>query len=191
LIHSPYGGKIVETWHALVKLQEDGFIRNAGVSNFGVKHLKALKEHSSVLPAVNQIEMHPLIYEERKVLLNYCKEGGIAITAYGSIFFGNMDKIGHASIKTIADAHGKTSAQVLLRWGLEHGFAIIPKSVSSKARQQENRDIFDFELTTTEMKQLDQLQSQTGAKGTTAYWNPVEEADVDLGDITPGTKREL
>jgi diketogulonate reductase-like aldo/keto reductase len=114
LIHSPFGGRIVETWDALLKLQQDGFIKTVGVSNFGVKHLEALHKNARQMPVVNQIEMHPLIFQERRELLEYCKEKHIAVTAYGSIFFGDMAKMEDETIKHIADAHRVTPAQVLL-----------------------------------------------------------------------------
>jgi len=184
LIHSPFGGKLVETYDGLLEMQRQGLVRSVGVSNFGLKHLEALQSHGRPRPAVNQIEMHPLIYQERKALVSYCKEANIAITAYGSIFFGRKKKLNQKIIKGIAQAHEKSPAQVLLRWGLQMKLAIIPKSTSSIERQRENMNLFDFELTEKEMEVLTTLQTKVGARGTVAYWNPVEEAPVDIGETT-------
>jgi len=186
LIHSPYGGKLIETWDALLALKREGLIRSVGVSNFGLPHLRALKQHGREMPAVNQFEMHPLIYQERQPLLDLCKAERITITAYGSLFYGQQSHLNTPAIVDIAKAHGKTTAQVLLRWGLQMGFAIIPKSVSSKARQAQNMDIFDFDLSEGQIRTLSELQGTVGTSGSTAYWNPVDEADVDIGSTDYG-----
>lgn len=180
LIHSPNTGKIVETWDAMLELKRRGLARSVGVSNFDVAHIKALCSAGRPLPAVNQIEMHPLIYREREHLVSYCKENGILVQAYGSIFSGQMDKLRQPAVAGPAAARpGKTEAQVLLRWALQMGFAIIPKSVN-RPRIQGNMDVFDFELTQAEMDALSAMRGQLGA-----YWNPLR-ARVDLGRTDRG-----
>lgn len=177
LIHSPFGGKLVETWDAMLKLQKDGLLRSVGVSNFDVRHFQALAEHKRQVPVINQIEMHPLIFEERQELVDYCNKKGIIVQAYGSLFFGQTDKLDDPRVRTIVEAHpGTTAAQVLLRWGLQKGFNLIPKSVK-KHRLEENMGIFDFGLSEAEMASLDSMRGSLDA-----YWNPVKDANVDLGE---------
>ncbi|CAE7035006.1 unnamed protein product [Symbiodinium sp. CCMP2456] len=133
LIHSPNTGKIVETWDALLHLQAMGKIRSIGVSNFGIPHLDALRSHGRATPAVNQFEMHPMNYQERLPLLEYCKQQGILVQAYGSLFFGKQEFMDRPELANVAGAHpGFSAAHVLLRWGLQMGFQIIPKSVKQR-----------------------------------------------------------
>merc|ERR1719469_722147 len=131
-----------------------------------VKHIEALVEHGRPLPAVNQVEMHPMIWRERAALLKYCKQQGIVVTAYGSIFAGDTRFLGDAALKGVAKAAGKTVGQVLLRWGHQMGFAIIPKS-ERQHRILENIEIFDFELSPAEMEALCGMRGSLGC-----YWNP-------------------
>ena len=180
LIHSPFGEKIVETWDGLIDLQADHLVRSIGVSNFGIPHLEAIREAGRPLPVVNQIEMHPLIYQRRKDLLEYCQRHDIAIVAYGSLFSGWTDLYQHPTLEAIAKRTGKSIPQILLRWALDHGFIIIPKSSSSKERQQENYDILDFQLTPEELDHLDHLTSEHEFD---EYWDPIDEAEVDVGDV--------
>lgn len=176
LVHSPYGGKLVETWDALLKLQKDGFLRSVGVSNYDVRHIQALADHGRALPTMNQIEMHPLVLAERKGLIDYCNEKGIIVQAYGSLFFGQTQWLDDPRVTDIVKAHaGKSAAQVMLRWGWQKGFQLIPKSVK-RHRIESNMDIFDFSLTEAEVQSLDTMQGQLGA-----YWNPVKDSPVDLG----------
>lgn len=177
LVHSPYGGKLVETWDALLKLKEEGLLRSVGVSNYDVRHLTALADHGRPIPVMNQIEMHPMILAERKELVEYCEAKGIIVQAYGSLFFGKTELLSDKHVTDIVKSHeGKTAAQVLLRWGWQKGFQLIPKSIK-KHRQEENMNIFDFALTDAEVSSLDGMQGVLGA-----YWNPVKDAPVDLGE---------
>jgi diketogulonate reductase-like aldo/keto reductase len=178
LIHSPFGGKLIETFDGLQKLKADGLIKSFGVSNFGIKHLKALRRHGRPFPAVNQIEMHPMIYRKRQALQEYCKENKIVITAYGSMFSGKQSALKSTTLLKIAQQQERTPNQILLRWSHQHGFAIIPKSVSAKERQAENSQIFDFELNEVEMEALSNMGGKLGE-----YWNPVVDAPVNLGSI--------
>merc|ERR1719231_2078790 len=124
---------------------------------------------------MNQIEMHPMVLAERQELMDYCNEKGIVIQAYGSIFFGKTEWLTDKRVTDIVASHpGKTAAQVLLRWGLQKGFQLIPKSVK-RHRLEENMQIFDFTLTAEEVSLLDGMSGDLGA-----YWNPVRDAGVDL-----------
>ncbi|PRP80299.1 hypothetical protein PROFUN_11777 [Planoprotostelium fungivorum] len=156
-----------QSWLALEKLYKEGIpsssssrvtsagrCRSIGVSNFGVEHLKALiaDPRTSVVPAVNQVELHPLLTQEE--LRSYSREVGIVTEAYASLVRGEVWD--NSIIKEISSSTGKTSAQVLLRWAVQRGLVVIPKS-STEERIRENGDIFDFELKEEEMNQLDSL----------------------------------
>jgi len=191
LIHSPLGlpqGKIVETYDALLKLQEEGVVRSVGVSNFGVTHLQALADYCRPTPAVNQFELHPLVYNSRKELVDYCRDKGILVQPYGSLLTGDDTLLQLRDLQSIADAHRKFPAQVLLRWALDQGFQIIPIS-SQREHQEENFDILDFALSQQEILKLNAVQadmsgivSQGGE--ITKYWDPLN-APVDVGSVGP------
>lgn len=187
LMHSPYGEKIVETYDALLKLQEQGKVRSVGVSNFGILHLEALRKHGRPMPAVNQIEMHPLIYRKRESLVDYCKKHNIRITAYGSLFSGDTERFQDPMLKSLAKKYDKTVPQILLRWGIDNGFAVIPKSTSSKQRLEENLDLLDFQLTKEEVQDLSKMEGEPLEE----YWDPVTKAEVDIGDLSFGESRAL
>ena len=151
LIHWPGKDKFKETWRAFEKLQKDGYIRAIGVSNFNIHHLKTLKQDSDTIPAVNQVEFHPLLNQQE--LLQYCKREGIQLEAWSPIMKGNLNL---PQITELAAKHGKTPAQIVLRWDLQHGIVTIPKSVRQE-RIQENANIFDFMLSEKDMKAIDQM----------------------------------
>jgi diketogulonate reductase-like aldo/keto reductase len=154
LIHWPVAGRFAETWRALEKLYADGRVRAIGVSNFKVHHLEELAKTASVLPAVNQVEFHPFLLQPE--LLTYDLAKGIRQEAWSPLTRGrNLD---NPVIARVARAHGRTPAQVMLRWDLQHGVVTIPKSVH-RDRIAENAALFDFELTADEMKTIDALDS--------------------------------
>lgn len=184
LIHSPTTGKLIETWDALVEMQRAGLIRSVGVANFNVQHLEALVQHGRPLPVVNQVEMHPLNWKEREPLLEWCRLHGVLVQAYGSLFFGKQERLAEDAVQRVAAAKGRTAAQVLLRWGHQMGFQLIPKSVK-KERIIENSQIFDFQLDDEEMGLLSSMRGELGA-----YWQPLGAA-VDLGDTTHGEHARL
>lgn len=128
------------------------------MSNYSISHLAELMNESSVVPAVNQIEFNPYIYEEQASLLEFCKAHNIVVEAYRPLVRGKgaADEV----IKRIAKHHSKTPAQILLRWAIEHGTVPIPKSKSSR-RLKENLDVFDFRLSPAEMKQINALSNGT------------------------------
>eukprot|EP00800_Vazella_pourtalesii_P020613 TRINITY_DN7351_c0_g2_i1.p1 TRINITY_DN7351_c0_g2~~TRINITY_DN7351_c0_g2_i1.p1 ORF type:complete len:285 (+),score=68.70 TRINITY_DN7351_c0_g2_i1:33-887(+) len=153
LIHSPHCGKIVDTWRALLSLKAKGLVRSIGVSNFGVHHLKALQSSFPTdLPSVNQLELTP--YLTRTELVSYCREQGIALIAYSPLTQGHMLK--DSPLTQTALKYKKSTAQLLIRWGVQSGFVVIPKS-SREERIRENIDVFDFDISPADMEQLDEL----------------------------------
>jgi diketogulonate reductase-like aldo/keto reductase len=159
--------KTLEAYRALETLLADGKVRAIGVSNFMVEHLSRLLDRATVVPAVNQIEVHP--YFAQREVQDFGAENGILTQAWspiGGITFyrdGNHGStLADPVIGGIARAHGKTAAQVMLRWGLQHGRSVIPKSTKPH-RIAENIDVFDFELSADEMTAIDGLD--TGVRG--------------------------
>jgi diketogulonate reductase-like aldo/keto reductase len=159
--------RTLEAYRALETLLADGKVRAIGVSNFMVEHINALLEQATVVPAVNQIECHP--YFAQQPVQDLGAQHGIVTQAWspiGGITFyrdGNHSStLDDPTIGDIASAHGKTAAQVMLRWGLQHGRSVIPKSTKPN-RIAENIDVFDFELSDDDMTALDGLD--TGRRG--------------------------
>jgi len=152
LIHWPVE-KRIETWRKLEKILESGRARGIGVSNFTVYHLEDLLDDGvSVVPAANQVEFSPFLYQ--KGLLEYCQKKGIALEAYSPL--ARTHKFDNPLLKEIASAHSKSPAQVMIRWALQRGLIVIPKS-SHKERIKENFEVFDFSLSQQEMSKLDAL----------------------------------
>lgn len=141
LVHWPVKGKYKETWRALEKVYAEGKVKAIGVSNFQVHHLDDLLQDATVVPAVNQIELHPLLAQQQ--LRDYCKSKNIQVEAWSPLGQGNL--LDHELLKKIAAKHGKTTAQIILRWDIELGVVTIPKSVKEH-RIIENANIFDFQL---------------------------------------------
>nr|WP_284291170.1 aldo/keto reductase [Angustibacter aerolatus] len=144
LIHWPlptrYDGDFVSTWKVLEEFKADGRSRSIGVSNFQVAHLERLAQETGTVPAVNQIEVHP--YLDNAEVRAYCREHGIAVEAWSPIAQGGVLK--DDAIVSIAESVGKSPAQVTLRWHVQRGDIIFPKSVTPD-RIRENYEIFDFE----------------------------------------------
>ncbi|WP_142505802.1 aldo/keto reductase [Melghirimyces algeriensis] len=152
LIHWPVRDKYLETWKALEKLYHDGKVRAIGVSNFQIHHLKELMKHSETRPAVNQVEFHPRLTQ--KELLEFCNEHQIRLQAWSPLMRGEI--LDHETIQEIAKKHGKSPAQIILRWDLQNGVSTIPKSVREE-RIKSNADLFDFKLSPDDMKKIDSL----------------------------------
>ncbi|MEW5321369.1 aldo/keto reductase [Geobacillus thermoleovorans] len=152
LVHWPVKGKYKETYRALEKLYKDGYVRAIGVSNFHIHHLQDVLADCEIKPMVNQVEYHPRLTQ--KELHAFCRENGIQLEAWSPLMRGEI--LSEPTIVDIGRNYGKTPAQVVLRWDLQHGVVTIPKSVTP-ARIKENADIFDFSLTDEEMKQIDAL----------------------------------
>ncbi len=152
LIHWPVAETFVETWRAMEELYEEGAVRAIGVCNFNPEHLEVLRRESSVVPALNQVELHP--YLAKPQLRSYCREHGIAVEAWGPLMRGAVTE--DATLSSIAAAHDKSPAQIVLRWDLQHDIITIPKS-ATPSRIRENADIFDFSLSQQEMDEIDAL----------------------------------
>jgi 2,5-diketo-D-gluconate reductase A len=156
LIHWPlptrYDGDYVSTWKTLEEFYRDGRARSIGVSNFQPHHLRRLHGESEITPAVNQIEVHPYLTQDD--VRTFCAEHQIAIEAWSPIAQGNV--LDDPTIMSIARSVGKTPAQVVLRWHIERGDIVFPKSVTP-ARIRENIDIFDFELSGEDVEAISAL----------------------------------
>lgn len=162
MIHwpTPFDWRSGETWKAFVRLREEGRVRTLGVCNFLPEHLERLHEETGEWPTVNQIELHPT-WQQREVTA-FCREHGIAVEAYSPMARGADLNAGSGTIERIAAAHGVSPAQIILRWHIENGTIIIPKSVHAE-RQRENLDLFGFELTPEEHTAIDALDGPTRA----------------------------
>ena len=156
LIHWPlptlYDGDFVSTWRTLEEFKADGRARSIGVSNFQVAHLERLAAETETVPAVNQIELHP--YFQNSEVRRHGEERGILTEAWSPIAQGQV--LDDATITEIAGRHGKSAAQVVLRWHIERSSVVFPKS-SSPERMRENFELFDFELTGEEVAAIDGL----------------------------------
>ncbi len=158
LIHWPLPkhGKYVETWRALEKLYADGRVRAIGVSNFHVPHLRRLFEETGVVPAVNQIELHPRL--QQTALREFHAEHGIVTEAWSPLAQGSL--LSDVTLAALAAKYGKSPAQLVLRWHLQLGTVAIPKSVTS-SRIRENFDVFDFELAEDDLAALGEFDTGT------------------------------
>lgn len=155
---------ISETWGAMEELVQAGLVREIGVCNFGVSLLRDLLSYANIPPAVLQIEAHPYLTQEK--LIRFCREQGIAVTAFSplgaqSYFSLNMAQadesvLNHEVVRTIAARHERTPAQIVLRWGVQRGTAVVPKTTRIE-RLRENLALFDFELTAEEMQAISAL----------------------------------
>jgi 2,5-diketo-D-gluconate reductase A len=173
LIHWPlptrYGGDYVSTWRTLEEFYRDGRARSIGVSNFQPHHLRRLHGESEITPAVNQIECHPYLTQDD--VRAFCADYQIAVEAWSPIAQGLV--LDDPTILAIAKEVGKTPAQVVLRWHIERGDIIFPKSVTP-ARIRENIDIFDFELSGEDVEAITALNrnQRTGPDPDTFDWIP-------------------
>ena len=156
LIHWPRANSPqarLDSWRALEQLKEEGTCRAIGVSNYTIRHLEELRGHSSTTPAVNQVEYHPWVHDPE--LLAYVEGHGIRLEAYSPLTRGS--RLDDPMVSAIGLHHGRSPAQVLIRWGLQHGIVEIPKSVH-RERIVENAAVFDFVLSAQEMAELDALR---------------------------------
>ncbi|KAH0586647.1 hypothetical protein H2248_007863 [Termitomyces sp. 'cryptogamus'] len=168
LIHSGHGGKDVrlQTYKTLLEfVGPDKPLRSIGVSNYNIKHLEEIREAGLPTPTVNQIELHPFC--QQKPIVEYCKEHGIAISAYCPLVRGDFR---NSVFQEVAKEVNKTPAQVLVRWSLQKGFVPLPKS-AHPARVVTNADLYDFELSEVAMAKLDALDR--GSDGAVS-WNPID-----------------
>jgi 2,5-diketo-D-gluconate reductase A len=156
LIHWPRPDldRYVASWQTLEELRGEGLTRSIGVSNFHRPHLERLLAETDTVPAVNQIELHPAFAQRE--LRSFGEGHGIRTEAWGPLGQGKYDLFGEQAVQAAAAAHGATPAQVVIRWHLQHGIIVFPKS-STRERIAENIDVFDFELTADEVAAIDAL----------------------------------
>ena len=152
LMHWPVKDLRLESWKAMERLLAGGKCRSIGVRNFMVDHLEELMKNSGVVPAVNQIELSPYNYLQHKELIGLCQSLNIVIEAYSPLTKGR--KLDDPALAGIARKYHKTSAQLLIRWALEKGFVVLPKSVN-RERIIENVSVFDFSISPEDMQMLD------------------------------------
>lgn len=164
LIHwpTPANGTYVEAWKQLIELRDAGKARSIGVSNFELNHLENILLHTEVRPAVNQVELHPYLQRWRE--LDQFRSQGIEIEAWGPLGQGKSDLLEQPEITDAAAAHGVTPAQVVIRWHLQSGIIVFPKS-AHKERIAENFDVFGFELTDAEMAAITDLDRGEEGRG--------------------------
>ena len=153
LLHWPVAGKRLQSWRALERIHGEGRARSIGVSNFLEPHLLELLGACQTPPALNQIELTPFL--QRRATVALCKQRGIAVEAYSPLTRGL--RLAHPAVQEVAHEAGRTPAQVLLRWGIQHGHVVLPKSTHSE-RIAENAAVFDFSLDTAGMAALDALE---------------------------------
>jgi diketogulonate reductase-like aldo/keto reductase len=156
LVHWPQGGP-TWAWPAMERAHAAGFARSIGVSNFSVDELATVMATATVPPAVNQVQFSP--HEYRKALLDSCEQHGVALEAYSPL--GTGRHLSNDTVAKIAQAHGRTPAQVLLRWCIQRNVLVIPKSIHQE-RIAENAQIFDFSLTDEDIAELDTLDNTGG-----------------------------
>jgi diketogulonate reductase-like aldo/keto reductase len=162
LLHWPVAGQRLDSWRALERIFADKRARAIGVSNFMPPHLDELLASAQVVPAVNQIEVHPFLqHRETRAL---CAKHGIVVEAYSPLTHGR--RLGHPVVKSVAERAGRSPAQVLLRWAIQHDMVVLPKS-TREARVKENAALFDFTLDAAAMKALDDCD-----EGLATGWDP-------------------
>jgi diketogulonate reductase-like aldo/keto reductase len=166
LLHWPHDLRL-ESWRVLEQLHAEGLARSIGVSNFLSRHLDQLLATADVRPAVNQIEMSPFLYRTREAILGRCAAEGILVEAYSPLTKGR--RLDDGTVRRIAAEVGRTPAQVLIRWSMQKGFVVLPRS-SKEHRIVENADVFDFALDAVQMGDLDALD-----EGLTTGWDPTAQ----------------
>jgi 2,5-diketo-D-gluconate reductase A len=175
LIHQPFGD-YYGSWRAMEQLNRDGLAKAIGVSNFYPDRLVDLIDHNEIVPAVNQIETHPFF--QRTVDQQVMAERGVQIESWGPLAQGRNNLFSNPVLSEIAAAHGKTIAQVVLRWLIQRGVVVIPKSVRPE-RMAENIDVFDITLTDEQMAQIASLDT-----GASAFFDHRDPANVSfLGNV--------
>lgn len=165
LLHWPVPGKRLDSWRALERLAREGRVRAIGVSNFMPHHLDELLGRAEIVPAVNQIEVSPFLQQREARAAS--ERRGIVVEAYSPLTKGQ--RLGDPVVGRVAREAGRTPAQVLLRWGIQHGMVVLPKSVHPP-RIAENAALFDFALSPAAMAELDALE-----EGLVTGWDPREE----------------
>lgn len=155
LIHWPLKDKRNESWRAFIELQEKGLCKSIGVSNFTIDNLKEIEDRFDILPAANQVEFHP--YHYQRELLDYCNSKNILIEAYSPLV--HAKRMDEPRLVSISQELGKTPAQILIRWAMQRGMIVLPKSVNND-RIIENFTVFDFDISDSVMERLDDLDER-------------------------------
>jgi len=152
LLHCPPSPEVrQETWRAMEKIKEEGKARSIGVSNYGVHHLEEMRHYAKVMPSVNQIELSP--YLTRNAIVDYCNKNGIALEAYSPLTKGQ--KLSDPKLVNLSKKYsGVTPAQLLIRWGIEHDYVTLPKSVTPD-RIAQNADVFGFKISKEDLDVMD------------------------------------
>ncbi|PIZ63770.1 aldo/keto reductase [Candidatus Saccharibacteria bacterium CG_4_10_14_0_2_um_filter_52_9] len=163
LLHFPVTILRKKTWRTVEEAYKAGQARSIGVSNYTIRHLEEMKDYAEVLPDVNQVELH--VFLQQPELIKYCQDNGIVVEAYSPL--AHAKAMNNAVVAKIAAKHGKTYAQVMLRWLIQQDLVVLPKSVTP-SRVKENIDIFDFELDSTDLTEL-----ATQDQDLRTCWSPV------------------
>ncbi len=166
LIHWPVEDLRGESWKALERIHEEGGARAIGVSNYMLPHLEGLLGDCRIPPAVNQIELHPFNFGTRRPLLDFCSASGIVIEAYSPLTKGQ--RLDDPVVSEVARSVGRTPAQVLIRFALEQGAVVLPKS-SNRDRIVQNAQVFDFRLNDDHLRRLETLD-----EGLATAWDPTD-----------------
>jgi len=154
LLHWPVSGERLESWRALETLYKAGRVRAIGVSNFMAHHLEELLDHCKIQPVINQIELSPYNYHYRQSTIDFCNEHQIVIEAYSPLTKGI--KLNDPKLVAIAEKYERTTAQILIRWAVQHNMVVIPKSTNPE-RIRQNMTIWDFEIEQADMILLEDL----------------------------------
>ncbi len=165
LIHWPEPGLRKDSWRALETLYDEGKCRAVGVSNYTVRHLEELLGHCRIKPMVNQVEFHPFLYQKK--LLEFCRENKIILESYSPLTKGI--RLNEPALKEVSAKYYKSAAQIMIRWVLQHGAVVLPKSSDPK-RITENADVFDFSFTDDDMNRIDALNENWRCT-----WDPTNE----------------
>ena len=164
LVHWPVEVLRNETWKAMEQLLGEGKAKAIGVSNYTIGHLEELLDEHSVVPAVNQVEFHPWLYQ--KELMEFCNKNNIQLEAYASLTKGK--RFDEPELQELVNKYERTPAQLLLRWALQHGVIVIPKSAREE-RIEENRDVFDFHISGKDMALMDSFNEDYRTS-----WDPTD-----------------
>jgi diketogulonate reductase-like aldo/keto reductase len=154
LIHYPVEGKRKESWKALERLADEGVCKSVGVSNYMHHHMEELLAHCNIPPSVNQIELSPYCYESRQATVEICQSNSVIVQSYAPLT--RTQKFNDPLLLELAKKYQKSPAQILIRWSIQHGFSVIPKS-SSPERIIHNASVFDFEI---DKEDIEAIQSQ-------------------------------
>jgi diketogulonate reductase-like aldo/keto reductase len=169
LLHFPVPFLRQKSWRALEEIQQAGGAKHIGVSNYTIRHLEAMKRYAAVMPAVNQVEQH--VFLQEPALTDYCRDNNIVVEAYSPL--AHAQDMDDGTIRALATKYGKSYAQIMLRWCIQHDFVVLPKSVTP-SRIQENIGIFDFTLDAEDLQRLAARNRNLRTCGPTrsAHWMP-------------------